>query len=414
MRPSFFGGDSTRTTTNVVEGSLVTVEEQALPEKPRLSRRAVRTPHVPQDARPLRDAVARTWLPLLVLYLLAPITAEVLTNSTPPLVFITSPFSLLYLPALYGSGAILTRELVRRRGLGWPGILLLGAAYGIFEEALVVTSWFNPYWPDVCHRGTTPPTGLCDYSRIGGTNLIWALTLTAFHAICSIAIPILLVEQIFPRQAKLPWLRRRGLSGLGLLLGLTWIVGVAGFGFVKFRAQGYTHPPLIPYLAAALLTVALVWIALHLRPRVALEGALSWASAAMAPISRQRVPHLWTLRALGFLSVFGFFALPAALEGGRVPYLITILALVAVGSLVTWRIYTWSRRPAWGPRQQLALAAGALGFFALVFDPLLEIAGQTGGKVTRGTALVALVYLVGLIWLSRRARAAEAAASVVR
>lgn len=94
----------------------------------------------PADAptQPLSPTrTSRTWLALLTLYVLAPIVGEVLSGSTPPLNFIT-PFTFLLLTWLYGSGAIIARELVRRRGLGWTSILLLGAAYGILEEGLVV------------------------------------------------------------------------------------------------------------------------------------------------------------------------------------------------------------------------------------------------------------------------------------
>ena len=85
----------------------------------------------------------RTWPALLTLFFLAPIIPEMLTGSTPPLMFI-NPTSLLFETGLYGSGAILIRELVRRRGLGWSSIVLLGAAYGILEEGLVMYKLVQP------------------------------------------------------------------------------------------------------------------------------------------------------------------------------------------------------------------------------------------------------------------------------
>jgi hypothetical protein len=138
-----------------------------------------------------------TWPALLTLFFLAPIIPEMLTGSTPPLMFI-NPISLLFETGLYGSGAILIRELVRRRGLGWSSIVLLGAAYGILEEGLVITSWFNPYWSDLGK--------LAFYGRLLDTSWVWALELTIFHAIVSITIPILLTEILFPRIADRPWL----------------------------------------------------------------------------------------------------------------------------------------------------------------------------------------------------------------
>src|SRR5262249_61423005 len=144
----------------------------------------------------------RSWPAVLTLFFLAPVVGEMLSGSTPPVMFV-NPFSLLLETGLYGSGAVLTRELVRRRGLGWASMLLLGAAYGILEEGLTITSWFNPYLPDLPSLGS--------YGRLVDTNWVWALGLTTYHAVVSITIPILLAETLFPRLAERPWLGRPGL-----------------------------------------------------------------------------------------------------------------------------------------------------------------------------------------------------------
>ncbi len=86
----------------------------------------------------------RTQFAVMALYLLAPFTGEVLSGSTPLLGF-SDPFVLIWETALYGSAALLIREIARRRGLGWTSIVLLGAAYGVFEEGLVINIWFNPF-----------------------------------------------------------------------------------------------------------------------------------------------------------------------------------------------------------------------------------------------------------------------------
>jgi hypothetical protein len=44
---------------------------------------------------------------------------------------------------MYGGGALVIREAVRRAGRGWPSILALGLAYGVLEEGLVTQSLFN-------------------------------------------------------------------------------------------------------------------------------------------------------------------------------------------------------------------------------------------------------------------------------
>jgi hypothetical protein len=123
--------------------------------------------------------------PALVLYFLSPVIGELLSGSAPPVEFF-NPFGLIILPALYGSGALLVRELALHWKKRWPTILVLGLAYGIVEEGLMVKSFFDPNWVDLGQLGV--------YGRWAGVNWVWTISLMIYHAVVSIAIPILLVE----------------------------------------------------------------------------------------------------------------------------------------------------------------------------------------------------------------------------
>src|SRR5579862_8837039 len=87
------------------------------------------------EAVPKRRSVSAA----ITLFFVAPFVAE----------YLLGDLSLKLLPALivmapmYGGGALLIREFVRRKGRGWPTILCLGAAYALFEEGLVTQSLFN-------------------------------------------------------------------------------------------------------------------------------------------------------------------------------------------------------------------------------------------------------------------------------
>jgi hypothetical protein len=83
-----------------------------------------------------------TWAAALTLYFLAPILGEVFSFNT-PLGFILDPGKFIFEPALYSSGALLIREVARRLGLGWPAILMMGAAYGVLEEGIFIHSWMR-------------------------------------------------------------------------------------------------------------------------------------------------------------------------------------------------------------------------------------------------------------------------------
>src|SRR5215468_9143423 len=82
--------------------------------------------------------------PAIALYFLAPLVAEFLLGDFP----VTMLGLLLLLGPMYGGGAILIREVVRRTGRGWPSIVLLGLAYGIVEEAFTTESLFDPGYVD--------------------------------------------------------------------------------------------------------------------------------------------------------------------------------------------------------------------------------------------------------------------------
>lgn len=319
----------------------------------------------------------RTWPAVLLLFFLAPMVAEMLSGSTPPLAFI-NPVTLAFEAGLYGSGAVLIRELTRGRGLAWANVLLLGAAYGILEEGLVVTSWFNPHWPDVISLGS--------YGRALDTNWIWALGLTIFHAVVSITIPIVLLETIVPRIAGRPWMGQRGVRRFAVALAVVSTLELFGFGFVMFRTQGYTHPPLM-WFGAAALAAALLWVGLHLKlnPPVPSEKTL---------------PGLWKLRLAALGTTIAFFAtiwvFPAILR----PAVLTAATTLVVVIFGIWRVRTWSARSGWGAEQRLALASGAMSFF-LLLAPIDEL-NHPGGKPTQGMTLVALLWLAGLIALSLR------------
>lgn len=75
--------------------------------------------------------------PALALWLIAPIFGELFSGSLPLNEYL-SPLTILTMGMLYGSGAILIREIVTRWQKGWGSLLLLGMAYGIYEEGLVV------------------------------------------------------------------------------------------------------------------------------------------------------------------------------------------------------------------------------------------------------------------------------------
>ncbi len=311
-------------------------------------------------------------MPALVLFFLSPAVGELLSGSAPPAEFF-NPFTLLLLGVLYGGGAILVRELRVRWNKGWPTVLALGAAYGIVEEGLMVKSFFDPHWMDLGLLGS--------YGRWAGVNWVWSLELTLYHAVFSIAIPILLAEMLFPYLRDQSWVGRRGRRALALFL-----LGDVLLGF--FLLTPY-RPPWLPYLLAAAAVVLLYRLARQLPARWSVPTANS-------------VPRPRRFALVGFLATVAFFATFWVLPELGLPVPITLAAGLLLPVLVARAVRRLTRGGMWAAEHQLALAAGALGFFVLL-APLMEMDG-TRPDNPAGMTVVGLGALLFLIWLWRRMR----------
>jgi hypothetical protein len=183
--------------------------------------------------------------PALVLFFLSAAVAELLSGSAPPVEFL-NPFSFLLLSSLYGSGAVLARELKIRWNKGYVSLFVLGAAYGVIEEGLMVKSFFDPNWMDIGILGV--------YGRWQGVNWVWAEWLTVYHALFSIVIPITLVELAYPKQRNLSWVSNKKLAGLATLL-----TGVTAFGYLFLTDY---RPPILQYcffVAVVAFLLVLAW-----------------------------------------------------------------------------------------------------------------------------------------------------------
>lgn len=313
--------------------------------------------------------------PALVLYFLAPIVGELLSGSAPPTEFF-HPFGLIVLPALYGSGALLARELALRWGRRWPSILTLGLAYGILEEGLMVKSFFDPQWPDLGLMAT--------YGRWAGVNWVWSLSLTLYHAVVSIAIPILLVELLFPERRDEPWLGRRGAIGLSILLVLNVLLGL-------FLMTPY-KPPFIPYLLALVAVVVLF--------RQARRMPSAWGPSG----DKRPWKPLWT-GLTSFAGILAFFFGSWALPELGAPVWATMSYLI----LLAWAVWKIMRRASgeglWYDLGRWPAASGALAFFILL-GPLMENDPSRTDNPA-GMTLVAIAAALGLIWLRGRIRRRE-------
>jgi hypothetical protein len=311
--------------------------------------------------------------PVLALIVLAPTIAEVLLGN---LLFNSTFVGLLVIDTvLYGSGAILIREVARRRHLGWLGIVALALAFGVVEEGLVLQSLFNPHYPGLDWLGS--------YGRVFGVNWFWASYVLGLHTVWSIALPILLIELLFPRLQRRPWLGRVGLGVDAVVFVLICLILWRGF-------SSYSHFSASPItlICTVLLVVALVSLALFVAPRL----------TAMPADRNAPAPWLvWLMALLAAILFAGLFLFLPNLPG--VPSLLAVPLYVALYVTVITLVRRWSTKRLWGARHHLALASGAL-IETMLFGFLLVSRGSPADLIFH--AVLCVVILLLLAWIARK------------
>jgi hypothetical protein len=314
--------------------------------------------------------------PVVFLLLLAPLVAEVLWGTTT----ITGFAGYLVQIGLYGGGAVLIREVVRRWGGGWPSILLLGAAYGAIEEGLLEPTWFTPALQ-------THPYGVAL-----GVFWTYAVFNVGYHAVFSIAIPILLTELAFPAWRDKPWLGRAGTIVAGGVYAVN-AAGIALLWYTVLQKSAY-HVPARVHPVQQGVTVALV-IALIAAARLAARTRTCAASGPPPPAAG----WLAGAAALGASAWFGLLLLSGA--GNHLhwlPVAVPIAVAAAEVALIAWALRHWSART---DLQVLAVCSGALVVQMAVGFGVLGAAGAVN-IIGKGILNVIAVFL--LAWFALRLR----------
>jgi hypothetical protein len=312
--------------------------------------------------------------PGMALLLLAPVFGELVSGHQTFFGFI-NPLAFVLTALPYGFGAIICRELTVRWGKGWVSLVLLGVAYGVYEEFIVARSVWDPEWAEL--------GALRDYSYWRGVTWTYAEVLIHFHLAISIISSVVVAEILYPDQRHESWVSNRQLAAcfVGLLLwipalwvfnpfvpplgafALSWLM-IAGLAFLAWRLPAQPFParpgtgtrPLW-YGVAAAVNMTVVFITVFMLP----EEAPSWLPS-------------WPV-------TFGFVA---------------ALDVLAFGLILWWS----GNGQAWDDRHKLALVIGMLVFF-IVLDVFHDLDEGFGGLSI--VAAVAVWYLRKL-WHRTQAR----------
>ncbi|MEV6152315.1 hypothetical protein AB0L53_18410 [Nonomuraea sp. NPDC052129] len=310
----------------------------------------------------------RRILPAFGLALLSPLVAEFLLGDFP----LTSLHFLVLLAPTYGGAALLIREVARRAGIGWPGIVLMSLAYGVFEEGIMTMSLFNPNYAGqrLLDPGFVPALGI---------GVPWTLFVLALHTVWSMSVPIALTEELTGARRTTPWLGKIGLTVTAVLA----VLGAALTTVFSYM-NGHFLASVPQLVAIVVIVVALVVLAFRLPRRTNVHRA----AEAPAP---------WLVLVVTLVAGVLFEA-PNVLLGDQVGLGITLLAGVEVG--MTALALFWSARRGWDGRHRMALAGGALltyvwhAFFSGPVVPATPLINLVSHIVFGLGALVLLAFAV--------------------
>ena len=336
-----------------------------------------------QAATPTRNRAA-----IWTLLVLAPVIAEVLSGSTR----LSILFVLIFEVMVWGGGALLCRELVRRWHAGATSLLCLGLALSIAEEFIIQQTSIAPL---------PFPGANASYGRYLGINWVYLLFMLGFESVWVVLIPVQVTELLFPSRREQPWLRAGGL----IATCVAFLVGapLAWYGWTqqarpRLHAAPY-HPPAILILIGFAAIVALIGLAWLLR-NYGHSGQLDSRSPA----------HPWLIGIKAFVFGAAWFGLITLVF---VPSNLAVWIPLAVG--ITWAVLSfiliryWSAPTGWRDVHRWALSCGAILGCMVMSD--ISAAGWTRIDLI-GKFVFQICALIGLLLLARRVWLRDAAAHV--
>jgi hypothetical protein len=311
--------------------------------------------------------------PAIALFFLAPLIGEFLLGN----LSITWLWALLALAPLYGGGALLIRETVRRFELGWPSMVLLGLTYAIVEEAFVTQSLFNPNYLGL---------RLLDYGYTDslGISIWWTVFVLGIHTIWSTAVPIALVESLVPEIRHTPWLRPVGLLGTAIIFVLGCTVTFVIQQQDPFMAS---HAQL---LGSGIIIVVLITTALSLG-RFKLD---------IRP-SAQPLPQARMVGVIAFLLGSAFMVL--AIIHNAIPAILNAVGMVLILIFGGAILLRWSKHTEWSVYHSLAISSGLVLTYAWYGFVQVPSTGQTNPLIdASGNAIFVGCTAILLITAKKR------------
>lgn len=314
---------------------------------------------------------------------LAPLVAEVLPGATRLSSMFVLPIEIL----IWGGGAVMIREAVRRLGLGWRNMLLLALALSIAEECLIQQTSLAPVVIKL--KGV-------EYARAYGVNYVYFLWALLYESLFVVFIPIGLAELVFRRRREEGWLNVSGAAVIALLFVpacfLAWFSWTQIARTKVFHLEAFT-PPASQVAAAAIAIAALITLAIGPTRR-----QIARASRGLRP------PHpvvVAILAGLATVVIFGLCVLGFGIAPTFPPAAAVAIGLTLAAFLIAF-IPRFRAHDAWGLGHEVAAQYGAIltnmaiFFIAFIGSTALDFWGKVAMDAVAVVMLIALATRLGV------------------
>jgi hypothetical protein len=323
--------------------------------------------------------VKRYWKPALSLMVLSPILAEIISGGTPAEAFVLPWILATYIVFLYGVQVLVIREVATRRKFGPLGLWCLGVIYGLYNEGVKTQTLFYPFYDDA-------DDPFSSYGLVANVRIPLTLFITFWHGLIAVALPVFLVDYLFPKAAQKPWLSLKLTWSLAIFSVATASLVFFGLGD-KVEEGMALHVVHFAFVIGAALALWSVAGRLPDTPRItssAGAGSVGWKQfwwGGLLFVFMAPVPHLLAVLKVHWLLFVLYFA---------------VLAIVAVLAIARHREVTREKAVGFvlGGGTAQGLTSVAIG--VLTGDVVWAVSG----------AVFAVVFVGALIRIRQKATAA--------
>ncbi len=228
-------------------------------------------------------------IPLIILGFLSPFFIELQSGNIPFPVFFMPGTLIFLLTVGYGFPVILIREISVRYRMGLLSTLLLGLAYGLYNEGLIARTLIRNH--------SMPIEAFNGEGLFLGVNIGFMLIIILAHALQAIVYPILFTHHLVPKSRYIQLIHTKLIMFMCLVV---FVFGTLSY----FRTDNFGTGSIVSYIFLLGLILSLIFCAFVFRNIYHLNISGSWTSKTILRGATAVMPFIVVSATTHFLNVF--------------------------------------------------------------------------------------------------------------